>query len=167
MSSQPEAIDLATVPLQELKEIYDNLDQTLNYLTKSLQQLKSAQGRFVDSERNLDTLKPENADKPMLVPLTKSMYVPGSLKGVTTVMVDIGTGYYVELTVEKARGYFQRRIKDLTETLEKLQAVAVARSKQKNSVEELLQFRIQEQQQMMQRLQQQQQQVAQQKGQKA
>lgn len=34
--------------------------------------------------------------KPLLVPLTTSLYVPGTLAGTENVIVDVGTGYYVE-----------------------------------------------------------------------
>ena len=34
--------------------------------------------------------------KPILVPLTSSLYVSGKLKNAGKVLVDIGTGYYIE-----------------------------------------------------------------------
>jgi len=34
--------------------------------------------------------------KPLLVPLTTSLYVPGTLADTPNVIVDVGTGYYVE-----------------------------------------------------------------------
>ena len=34
--------------------------------------------------------------KELLVPLTSSMYVPGKLHDVEHVLIDVGTGYYVE-----------------------------------------------------------------------
>ena len=42
-------------------------------------------------------MKTERAeDKTILVPLTSSLYVPGKLSNVETVIVDVGTGYFVE-----------------------------------------------------------------------
>jgi prefoldin alpha subunit len=34
--------------------------------------------------------------KQILVPLTASLYVPGTLKDADNVIVDVGTGFYVE-----------------------------------------------------------------------
>jgi len=34
--------------------------------------------------------------KPILVPLTTSLYVPGTLADKENVIVDVGTGFYVE-----------------------------------------------------------------------
>jgi len=36
--------------------------------------------------------------KKMLVPLTASLYVPGTLDDADKVLVDIGTGYFVEVS---------------------------------------------------------------------
>lgn len=38
------------------------------------------------------------AGKKMLVPLTASLYVPGSLDDAEKVLVDVGTGYFIEVT---------------------------------------------------------------------
>lgn len=35
-------------------------------------------------------------EKPILVPLTSSLYVPGTLADTDNVIVDVGTGFYVE-----------------------------------------------------------------------
>lgn len=36
------------------------------------------------------------AGKPILVPLTTSLYVPGTLADTKNVIVDVGTGFYIE-----------------------------------------------------------------------
>lgn len=37
------------------------------------------------------------AGKPALIPLTGSLFVPATLASVDKVLVDVGTGYYVEV----------------------------------------------------------------------
>ena len=37
------------------------------------------------------------AGQPLLLPLTQSLYVSGSVASVESVLVDVGTGYYVEV----------------------------------------------------------------------
>lgn len=41
-------------------------------------------------------VEPLFADKKVLIPLTSSLYVPGKIKDTDNVIVDIGTGYFVE-----------------------------------------------------------------------
>lgn len=66
-------------------------------MTQSYSQLRGAQARFNDCKDSVDTLKTEKPeDKTILVPLTSSLYVPGKLSNVETVIVDVGTGYFVE-----------------------------------------------------------------------
>ncbi|NWR39600.1 PFD5 protein, partial [Tachuris rubrigastra] len=49
------------------------------------------------------------------------MYVPGKLSDVRRVLVDVGTGYYVEKSADAARAFFQRKIEFLTRQMEKIQ----------------------------------------------
>lgn len=60
-----------------------------------MQTLKMAKGKYAGSKESLDQFKP--ADKQVLLPLTGSMYVPGHIKDASNVIVEIGTGYYMEL----------------------------------------------------------------------
>ena len=48
----------------------------------------------------------------MLVPLTASLYVPGTLDDADRVLVDIGTGYFVEVSWDKFDGFFEYHLVD-------------------------------------------------------
>ena len=52
--------------------------------------------RFQESSESLQRCGEGNGGKDILVPLTGSMYVPGKLSDTEKVVVEIGTGYYVE-----------------------------------------------------------------------
>lgn len=45
------------------------------------------------------------------MPLTQSMYVPGRIADSGKVLIDIGTGYYVEKSLPKAKEYLDRRVR--------------------------------------------------------
>ena len=62
----------------------------------SLQTLKMAKSKYAGSKEALEQFKPDWSDQYVLVPLTGSMYVPGVIKKVDNVIIDIGTGYYAE-----------------------------------------------------------------------
>ncbi|KAG0217785.1 Prefoldin subunit 5, partial [Mortierella sp. GBA43] len=59
--------------------------------------------------RQLKAINTTNDNKTILVPLTSSLYVPGKLANVEKVVVDIGTGYYVEKTVEDAIKFYNAK----------------------------------------------------------
>ena len=46
----------------------------------------------------------------MLVPITSSLYVPGETTPVETVLIDVGTGYFIEKSVPQAQGFLDRKI---------------------------------------------------------
>ena len=51
------------------------------------------------------------AGRTMLVPLTQSLYVPGRVKEPSRVIVDVGTGYYVEKSLPKAKEFMERKVR--------------------------------------------------------
>ena len=74
-------------------------------------------------------MKPDSEGKAVLVPLTGSMYVPGQLSNPSKVIVDIGTGYYVEKESSAAQDYFNRKVKYVTENMERVQAIGNEKAK--------------------------------------
>lgn len=50
----------------------------------------------------LSSLAGPPSDKTTLIPLTSSLYVPGKLADCENVIVDVGTGYFVEKVSIKA-----------------------------------------------------------------
>lgn len=79
------------------------------------------------------------------MPLTGSMYVPGKLKDPEKVVVDIGTGYYVEKDIEAARDYFTRKVKFVTEQMEKVQMVGNEKNKIREAVMDVMEMKLQSQ----------------------
>jgi prefoldin alpha subunit len=108
-------VDLASLSTQQLSQVKKQLDDELEHLTNSFSQLRAAQAKFreclksiaggvnskVDSELPilllvLSVTENVGIEKPILVPLTSSLYVPGTLADTNNVIVDVGTGFYVE-----------------------------------------------------------------------
>lgn len=48
-----------------------------------------------DSFQRMALNRPGRAGKPALIPLTGSLYVPGEIVNPDSVLVDVGTGYFV------------------------------------------------------------------------
>ena len=80
--------------------------------------------------------------KQVLVPLTGSMYVPGQMSDADTVVVDIGTGYYVEKKVGDAQEYFGRKVKFVTENMERVQAIGSEKAKIRELVMDVMQEKL-------------------------
>ena len=130
-------IDLATLSLPQLTQLKRQLDAELEHLTTSFQSLSRAQAKFRDCLSTISTgLSPKNADAPILVPLTPSLYVPGKLADVEAVLVDVGTGFYVEKSREDAGGFYERKIGELGRNLKELENVVQGKGRSLGLVEE-------------------------------
>eukprot|EP00039_Didymoeca_costata_P009637 m.127936 g.127936 ORF g.127936 m.127936 type:complete len:139 (+) comp14554_c0_seq6:118-534(+) len=131
-------MDLTSLDPQQLQQVYTSLSQEVEYLTNSLAQLKSAQEKFNSSKKLLSNISPENNGKETLVPMTSSLYVPGIIDTNDKVLVDVGTGYYIEQTVEAAGSFFERRVQYLKTKIQELQPLVIAKMREKNMVEEVI-----------------------------
>ncbi|XP_065718233.2 prefoldin subunit 5 isoform X2 [Patagioenas fasciata] len=128
-----QAVNVAELPLPQLELLKGQLDQ-----------LKVVQTKYVEAKDCLNVLNKSNEGKDLLVPLTSSMYVPGKLSDVERVLIDIGTGYYVEKTADDARDFFKRKIDFLTKQMEKIQPALQEKHAMKQAVVEMMSQKIQQ-----------------------
>jgi len=144
MTSQPgmQAVDLTKLNLMQLTQFKNGLDTDLQFYQESLQNLKLAQAKFQESAESMSKFSPESAGQEILVPLTGSMYVPGQVSQPDKVIVDIGTGYYVEKNVEGAQDYFGRKVKFVTENMERVQAIGSEKAKIRELVMDVMQEKL-------------------------
>jgi prefoldin alpha subunit len=104
--------------------------------------VKMAQSKYKESGDSLSCMTPASEGKEVLVPLTGSMYVPGLLSEPSKVIVDIGTGYYVEKESTAAQEYFDRKVKFVTENMERVQAIGNEKAKIRELVMDVMQEKL-------------------------
>uniref|UniRef100_A0A6N2M0H6 Prefoldin subunit 5 n=1 Tax=Salix viminalis TaxID=40686 RepID=A0A6N2M0H6_SALVM len=80
--------------------------------------------------------------KKMLVPLTASLYVPGTLDDADKVLVDIGTGYFVEKTMNEGKDYCERKINLLKSNFEQLIELATKKKTVSDEAGAILQAKL-------------------------
>lgn len=73
-----------------------------------------------------------------MVPLTASLYVPGTLADPDRVVIDIGTGYFIETTAAKGVAYCERKVDFVRSQLDALGEVANSRADALRRVDALL-----------------------------
>lgn len=89
---------MGSLTVDQLEGIHQTTEQEVQYLAESLKQLGGAQQRLHASRRCAKGLEEAEVGKDILVPLTSSVYVGGQLGDTSTVLIDLGTGYYVEVS---------------------------------------------------------------------
>ncbi|XP_011002261.1 PREDICTED: probable prefoldin subunit 5 isoform X1 [Populus euphratica] len=104
------ASDMEKMSIEQLKAVKEQVDLEFNLLQDSLNNIKTATGRLEVAATSLNDLSHRPQGKKMLVPLTASLYVPGTLDDADRVLVDIGTGYFVEKTMNEGKDYCERKI---------------------------------------------------------
>ncbi|KAF2661353.1 Prefoldin-domain-containing protein [Lophiostoma macrostomum CBS 122681] len=140
---QGNQIDLTQLPIPQLNELKSQLDRELTHLSTSFTSLRTAQSKFRDCLLSLQTgLTTSTLSKPLLVPLTSSLYVPGKLTDATHVLIDVGTGYYVEKDVKGADDFYNRKVKDLGDSLKELEQVINGKAQNVRVVEEVIRVKV-------------------------
>lgn len=76
--------------------------------------------------------------KPLLVPLTSSLYVPGTLADTEKVLVDVGTGFYVEKDVASAQKFYEGKVEELGKNIKDLENIVNSKANNLRVVEEVL-----------------------------
>ncbi|KAK0201193.1 Prefoldin alpha-like protein [Desarmillaria ectypa] len=132
--SEVQQVNVADLDLNQLGDVRKQLEEELGHLTSSFAQLKQAQVKFKTCIENIGDLKPQNKgmsvspflygidarldlDKTILVPLTNSLYVPGKMCDTESVIVDIGTGYYVQKSRVDAVKHYSDKVEYLNTNL--------------------------------------------------
>jgi prefoldin alpha subunit len=143
------AVDLAQLPIPQLRELKSQLDAELTHLSTSFQSLRTAQSKFRDCINSLTSAFPTTtptSSPPLLVPLTSSLYVPGKLTDHEHVLVDVGTGFFVEKGIPDAKDFYERKVKDLGDSLKDLEGVVEQKARNVRMVEEVMRVKVMNQQ---------------------
>ncbi|KAI4214604.1 MAG: hypothetical protein LQ351_003021 [Letrouitia transgressa] len=159
--SQPQPVNLTSLPLPSLTALKNQLNQELTHLTTSFTQLRTAQSKFRDCIASIQSLTPSEPppsstqrqsqeketsapalpSKPILVPLTPSLYVPGHLRPpspTSPLLVDVGTGFYVEKTPAAARAFYAAKVEELGGSLRDLEGIVQGKQANLTVVEDVL-----------------------------
>ncbi|KAJ6259486.1 hypothetical protein Dda_5123 [Drechslerella dactyloides] len=140
---QQQTVDLSTLSIQNLSAVKKQLDEELEHLTASFQKLRTAQAKFRECVKAIQNgVNPELEGKTILVPLTQSLYVPGKLEDMQNVLVDVGTGYYVEKTTEKAIVFYNEKIKTVGSNLDDLEKIITQKTQNTKVVEDVLRTKV-------------------------
>ncbi|GES89550.1 prefoldin-domain-containing protein [Rhizophagus clarus] len=138
-SAKQQTIELSDLDLTQLAEIKKQLEEELAHLTASFEKLKQAQIRFQDC---IDSVKTIKEGKDILVPLTQSLYVPGELVDTDKVMVDVGTGYYVEKNSDDAINFYTDKVEFVKKNVETLRQTILTKQSNLRSTIDIMQYKI-------------------------
>mmetsp|Transcript_40295 Transcript_40295/g.89487 ORF Transcript_40295/g.89487 Transcript_40295/m.89487 type:complete len:151 (+) Transcript_40295:125-577(+) len=138
MAQGREPIRLDTLDPQSLNNIKERIQRDLEQFATSANMLVMSANKFEQSRQAISSLAQSQEGQPLLLPLTQSLYVNGTIASTEKVMVDVGTGYYVEMTVEEGQDYCKRKVAKLQENLQALQQIMREKQNQMVQVSQVL-----------------------------
>ena len=95
----------------------------------------------------LNYLQAKAKDREIMVPLTSSLYVPGVMNDNNRVMVEVGAGYFIEESADKAKEYCDRKVKMLDESGKKVGEIIQVKKMQLGKINTEYQKRVEQVQQ--------------------
>ena len=124
MAESKEGINLFALSLEQLNQLKQSIEEELQGLQGAIQQLQVSRNKLTTSKEALERLASTPEGTPMLVPITSSLYVPGETTTVDSVIVDVGTGYFIEKSVEEAQAFLTRKMALIESQAQNVQSAA-------------------------------------------
>lgn len=132
-------VALGSLPPEQLERLQSDLQREVEMISTSLSQLSNAVARLASSKENAVQIGGMTEGRAVMVPLTSSIYVPGHIADTSKVLIDIGTGFFVEKSPEAAEKHFAKRATLLKEEAEKATQVHTQKRQQLEAVSAVLQ----------------------------
>lgn len=114
----------------------------MKLLANSIQQLQNARNKYQESADCIEKQASIKDSTDVLVPLTGSMYVPGTVVNTDKFVVDIGTGYYVQKDTAAALDFFKRKVTFLQEQVDKYVKITQEKATLRDECTALLNFAV-------------------------
>ncbi|KAG8365749.1 hypothetical protein BUALT_Bualt17G0004300 [Buddleja alternifolia] len=124
MAASSTRMEIEKMSVEQLKGLKEQADMEVNLFQDSLNNIRTATSRLELASAALHDLSLRPQGKKMLVPLTASLYVPGTLDDAHNVLVDVGTGYFIQKTMAEGKDYCERKITLLKSNYDQLLEVA-------------------------------------------
>ena len=135
---------LGSLSVEQLERLQNELQREVELLAGSLAQRNEALQRLAASRDNARALKDLQKGDNIMVPLTGSVYVNGTISDIDQVLVDIGTGYYVHKSADEASAFFSRRTTLLKEETDKASSAHTMKRQQLEAVNAVLRRKVME-----------------------
>nr|CDJ95994.1 unnamed protein product [Haemonchus contortus] len=138
-------IPIAELGVEQISALQRQVDQELSFFQESANQLKALILKNEQSISSMDVLKTAEPGHVALIPLSESMYIRAELDNPDRMLVEMGTGYFAEVSREKARDFFERKKKYITKQVETIEKIILDKKRTRNIISETLQSKIQAQ----------------------
>ena len=138
-----EQLSLSSLTVEQLMIIKNRLEGELQKLTATIQLTNESVAKTQAAKDALANFAASQPGKEMLVPITESMYVKGVVQETKRPIIELGSGYFAETSVDNASQFFSRRISRLNTQQEQLRGTFKEKQQQYQLVVTLANQRLQ------------------------
>lgn len=127
--AEPQKVRLDALDPKELGMFQQQLQEELQGLSSSSVAMQKAANELAQSGRAIERFRDRKQGQTLLLPLTESLYVSGSLDSADTVLVELGTGYYAEKDLEQGAEFFRRKVLLVKDNLDEIGKIAAEKQR--------------------------------------
>ena len=102
MISNLNKIDIEKYGMQELIQLRAQIEKETQQKVSHYNQLRALQQKYEDKRAILSNIRKEKSDLDLLVPLSSSVYVEGTIPRDQKYLIDIGSGYFADMDADQA-----------------------------------------------------------------
>ncbi|KAJ2899700.1 uncharacterized protein MKZ38_002893 [Zalerion maritima] len=132
-------VSIDSLSPQQLAGLKKQLEEELEHLSSSFNQLAAVQSKFRECLRCVERGVKSSSEEgdSILVPLTTSLYVRGNISQSDKVVVDVGTGFYVEKDTKSTVQFYTAKIQEISGNIQGLEGMVEKKSGSLQLVEEV------------------------------
>uniref|UniRef100_A0A7E4UT49 Prefoldin subunit 5 n=1 Tax=Panagrellus redivivus TaxID=6233 RepID=A0A7E4UT49_PANRE len=119
------ADELHLLPPQQLAQLIKQTESEVKFFSNSLNELKTVVESFKRSEDAVLQLVETGEGKECLIPLTDTIHIKGKTGPTQKFLIDVGTGYFAEMTAEEATSMFTRKRSFVTNQIDKIEGEVI------------------------------------------
>ena len=108
--SNEREINPMQIPFDQLSVIKTQHEDEIMELNRQLETLIGAKNRYLNAKTTVGDVATTPEGNNMLVPLSSSLYVQGTIFEKDKVLVELGTGYFCEKTIPEANALIDRKV---------------------------------------------------------
>ncbi|KAJ5080736.1 prefoldin subunit 5 [Anaeramoeba ignava] len=136
------SIDISRLPNEQIQALKEQMAGEIDQLSNGINTFQQVLARYETSIQTLKSISDSQEKKQILVPLTESMYIPGKISSPDYVLVDIGTGYFLQKKIPEAVKFFERRQVTVKQKIQEYRSVVAIDEKNLQLINSVLQQRV-------------------------
>ncbi|CAD5215972.1 unnamed protein product [Bursaphelenchus okinawaensis] len=133
------------MPIEQLSVLRQRTDGEIEFMTTSIATLRKALVAFEHVKVAATKVKESQDGQDCLVPVGSTLYVKGKLEDPDKVLVDVGAGYFIEMSADRAIDHYQRKVDKIRGEVDGLKSIV----QQKSAIREIVMQAIQKKVQTM------------------